>query len=59
MPKCDFNKVASGNGYCAVNELFQFPDIIIVCLLWAAVFTDTGEPAAVEINTYEFNHGAR
>ena len=57
MPKCDFSKVASGNGYSSVNELFSFSDIIIVCLLWAAVFTDTGEP--VEINTYEFNHGAR
>ena len=59
MSKCDFNKVASGNGYCSVSELFSFPDIIIVRLLWVAVIIDAVESATVEINTNEFNYCAR
>ena len=49
--KGDFNKVASGNGYCCVTELSPFPDVIIISFLWAAIIIDTGEPVAVEINT--------
>ena len=48
MPKCDFNKVASGNGYCSVSERFPFPDIIILSLLWVAVIIDAAEPATIE-----------
>ena len=51
MPKGDFNKVASGNGYCCVTEFSPFPDVIIISFLWAAIIIDTGEPVAVEINT--------